>query len=56
LKYPKIFGKAGVFSPSFWYSEKIYQMMDNPKLRNTDNFKRRGRRARKVVAINQDFV
>ncbi|HEX9981160.1 MAG TPA: alpha/beta hydrolase-fold protein [Flavobacterium sp.] len=24
LKYPKVFGKAGIFSPSFWFSEDIY--------------------------------
>ena len=24
LKYPETFGKAGVFSPSFWFSEDIY--------------------------------
>ena len=24
LKYPKVFGKAGVFSPSFWFSNNIY--------------------------------
>ncbi len=24
LKYPKVFGKAGVFSPSFWFSNDIY--------------------------------
>ncbi|MFZ0490242.1 MAG: alpha/beta hydrolase-fold protein [Salegentibacter sp.] len=24
LKYPGTFGKAGVFSPSFWFSDKIY--------------------------------
>ncbi|MBT8272390.1 MAG: DUF4968 domain-containing protein, partial [Bacteroidia bacterium] len=24
LKYPNIFGKAGVFSPSFWYSEQSF--------------------------------
>jgi predicted alpha/beta superfamily hydrolase len=24
LKYPKLFGKAMVFSPSFWYSDEIY--------------------------------
>lgn len=23
LKYPKVFGKAGVFSPSFWYSNMV---------------------------------
>lgn len=27
LKYPKVFGKAGVFSPSFWYSNDIYELM-----------------------------
>jgi len=27
LKYPKVFGKAGVFSPSFWYSDDIYELM-----------------------------
>ncbi|MFT3794234.1 alpha/beta hydrolase [Flavobacterium sp.] len=26
LKYPKVFGKAGIFSPSFWYSKDIYQL------------------------------
>lgn len=25
LKYPEVFGKAGVFSPSFWFSDKIYE-------------------------------
>lgn len=29
LKYPEVFGKAGVFSPSFWFSEKIYNFMEN---------------------------
>jgi predicted alpha/beta superfamily hydrolase len=24
IKYPKTFGKAAVFSPSFWFSEEIY--------------------------------
>lgn len=24
LKYPEVFGKAGVFSPSFWFSPEIY--------------------------------
>lgn len=28
LKYPKIFGKAGVFSPSFWFSDEIYKYME----------------------------
>ncbi len=24
LKYPKVFGNVGVFSPSFWYADEIY--------------------------------
>ena len=31
LKYPEVFGKAGVFSPSFWYSEEIYNLMEKSK-------------------------
>ena len=27
LKYPNVFGSAGVFSPSFWIAPKIYTMM-----------------------------
>jgi predicted alpha/beta superfamily hydrolase len=27
LKHPDVFGKAGVFSPSFWYSNDIYDLM-----------------------------
>lgn len=26
LKYPTVFGKAGIFSPSFWVSDKIYTL------------------------------
>ena len=34
LKYPKVFGKAGIFSPSFWYSKAIYDMMEkSPKIK-----------------------
>ena len=29
LKYPEVFGKAGVFSPSFWFSEEIYKLMES---------------------------
>ncbi|WP_317125186.1 alpha/beta hydrolase [Flavobacterium macacae] len=29
LKYPEVFGKAGVFSPSFWFSDEIYTMTEN---------------------------
>ncbi|PZR22801.1 MAG: alpha-mannosidase [Flavobacterium psychrophilum] len=26
LKYPKVFGKAGVFSPSFWFNDDIFDL------------------------------
>ena len=29
LKYPKVFGKAGIFSPSFWFSDKIFDLTEN---------------------------
>jgi predicted alpha/beta superfamily hydrolase len=28
LKYPNTFGKAGVFSPSFWFSDECYKMAE----------------------------
>lgn len=28
LKYPEIFGKAGVFSPSLWFSDEIYKLTE----------------------------
>ncbi len=31
VKYPKVFGKAGVFSPSFWYATAIYDYVENAK-------------------------
>jgi alpha-glucosidase len=35
LKYPEVFGKAGVFSPSFWFSNKIYDLAQNtPKIKS----------------------
>lgn len=34
LKYPEIFGKAGVFSPSFWFSNDIYTLTEKaPKIK-----------------------
>lgn len=29
LKYPNIFGNAGVFSPSFWYSDRIFKLTES---------------------------
>ena len=37
LKHSEIFGKAGVFSPSFWFSEKIYDFTEGSNLNK--NFK-----------------
>lgn len=31
LKYPQVFGKAAVFSPSFWFSDKIYDVAENTR-------------------------
>ncbi|RTY87864.1 alpha/beta hydrolase [Flavobacterium sp. RSP15] len=31
LKYPEIFGKAGVFSPSFWFTKDIYDLTEKSK-------------------------
>jgi alpha-glucosidase len=26
LKYPEVFGKAGVFSPAFWINPEIFEL------------------------------
>lgn len=31
LKYPGVFGKAGIFSPSFWYTKHIYDLAQQTK-------------------------
>lgn len=31
LKFPDIFGNAGVFSPSFWFSDEIFKLMEEVK-------------------------
>jgi predicted alpha/beta superfamily hydrolase len=28
LKFPNVFGNAGVFSPSFWFSHEIFELME----------------------------
>lgn len=34
LKYPDVFGKAGIFSPSFWYTKDIYELaQQSPKIK-----------------------
>ena len=38
IKYPKTFGKAGVFSPSFWFSEQIYDLVKATEIPVTSKF------------------
>ncbi|WP_298904189.1 alpha/beta hydrolase-fold protein [uncultured Psychroserpens sp.] len=38
VKYPKTFGNAGVFSPSFWVSDKIYELASTTKIPKTSRF------------------
>ncbi|MFV8224548.1 alpha/beta hydrolase [Christiangramia aquimixticola] len=38
LKYPDIFGKVGVYSPSFWFNEKIYDLTKETQFDNTTKF------------------
>lgn len=35
LKYPKVFGKAGLFSPSFWFAPAIYDLATKSKKNKT---------------------
>jgi predicted alpha/beta superfamily hydrolase len=38
LKYPETFGSAGVFSPSFWFSEKIFTVADSAEIDQQHRF------------------
>lgn len=38
LKYPEVFGKAGVYSPSFWFNDKIYDYARQTKLPRSTKF------------------
>lgn len=38
LKYPEIFGQAGVFSPAFWIAPDIYQYAQQQHLTGTSRF------------------
>ena len=31
IRHPEVFGKAGIFSPSFWFSDKIYDLVNSKK-------------------------
>ncbi len=32
FEYSEVFSKAGIFSPSYWYSDKVYEFTDSKKL------------------------
>jgi len=32
IKYPEIFGKAGIFSPAFWLNPEIYELVNTTKI------------------------
>lgn len=38
IKYPEVFGKAGIYSPSFWYSDKIYDLTRNTRINKKTKF------------------
>lgn len=38
LKYPDTFGQAGIFSPSFWFSDKIFGMAEGAKISDHHRF------------------
>ena len=38
VKYPSVFGKAGVFSASFWFSEKIYDLAKSSIIPKSSKF------------------
>ncbi|WPY99559.1 alpha/beta hydrolase [Christiangramia sp. OXR-203] len=38
FEYPEVFSKIGVFSPSFWFSEQIYEKVKNSEITNDQKF------------------
>ncbi len=38
LKYPETFGMIGVYSPSFWFNDKIYAFAENANLNTNTKF------------------
>ncbi|MGB7786561.1 MAG: alpha/beta hydrolase-fold protein [Salinimicrobium sp.] len=38
VKHPEIFSRIGVFSPSFWYSDEIFELVKNSKLDKHQKF------------------
>lgn len=38
IKHPNVFGKAGIFSPSFWFSDEVYSLMEKSETSKTKIF------------------
>lgn len=38
IKHPDVFGMAGVFSPSFWFSKEIYDFAETSEIKNNCRF------------------
>jgi alpha-glucosidase len=38
IKYPNIFGNAGVFSPSFWFNDDIYKLVEMTDIPESSRF------------------
>jgi len=38
LEYPEVFGKAGIFSPSLWFSPKAFEMIQKYNLKKIQKF------------------
>ena len=38
LVYPDVYGSAGIFSPSFWFNESIYDLASKTKIPSTTRF------------------
>ncbi|WP_026976923.1 alpha/beta hydrolase [Flavobacterium tegetincola] len=52
LKYPEVFGKAGVFSPSFWFSEEIYTLMEKSETTKAKIFFLAGDKENETMALD----
>ncbi|MEJ1223320.1 alpha/beta hydrolase [Sediminicola sp. 1XM1-17] len=51
FKYPEIYGKAAIFSPSYWYAEEVFNFTQNhPLPRNTKIFLLVGEKEEGMVA------
>jgi predicted alpha/beta superfamily hydrolase len=53
-KYPEVFSKAGIFSPSYWYSDKVYEYIrENPIPKDSRLFLAVGKKEGEMVDASQ---